>query len=136
MRVLLIVLLWINVASSRAQLPTYYGYYPKTVMSLGRGFSLDDITEPKDPCVNFIRTPLDDNKGAIDTTATITMVADESKLRNALSVDTSVDASYLMFQGSSTFKYSQERLFSSDSMTLVLRFASTFPSAGLDNNAD
>jgi hypothetical protein len=49
--------------------PSYYDFSPSSVMSLGYGFSVRDLTRQKQLCVDFDKDPLD--SGALGTTATI-----------------------------------------------------------------
>jgi hypothetical protein len=111
--------------------PTYYQFHPMSVMSLGYGFSLEDLTEPKARCVEFDPDPLD--PGALLSEGFIYFVTNAEQLRNALSVDASVDVSYLVYKAGSHYSYSQENLFATSDVTLVIRFTTEYGRVGIKN---
>jgi hypothetical protein len=53
---LLSVLLLSN--EMRSETPTYNDFHPQSVISLGRGFSVEDLTKAKQSCVTFEPDPL------------------------------------------------------------------------------
>jgi hypothetical protein len=112
-----------------AETPTYYAYSPQTVMSLGYGFSVEDLSKQKQRCVDFDLDTLDN--GALGTLATIQMVSSATQLKKALGVDVAVDVSYLFFHGSSSFNYSEENLFREQDATLVLKFSTEYGRVGM-----
>ncbi|WP_348261771.1 hypothetical protein P8935_18450 [Telmatobacter sp. DSM 110680] len=114
---------------SLANDPTYYEFHPQSIMSLGLGFSVSDLTQAKSPCVEYVRHPLE--TGSLSTEATIRMVSNTQELRESLSMDASVDVSYLMFKGSSHFSFSQENLFSAKDINFVLKFSNEYARIGM-----
>ena len=67
-RLLLALVIILMTACCWSQSPTYYDFYPRSIMYLGGGFSVADLTEPKQPCVIFKPKPLD--LGSLETRAT------------------------------------------------------------------
>jgi hypothetical protein len=116
-------------APSLAGDPTYYEFHPQSIMSLGLGFSVADLTQAKNACVEYTRHPLE--TGSLSTDASIRMVSNTQDLRESLSMDASVDVSYLMFKGSSHFSFSQENLFSANDINLVLKFSNEYARIGM-----
>jgi hypothetical protein len=109
--------------------PKYYAFYPTSVMSLGKGFSPKDLTEAKLPCLVVEPTPLE--SGALGTEATIQVVSNAQQLREALTLDANVDVSALLFKGNAHYNFSQENMFSSRDISLVIKFSTEYGRIGI-----
>ena len=114
---------------SPAENPTYYDFHPQSVMSLGRGFSVEDLTKAKQSCVDFEPVPLD--LGSLGTVATVQLVKNSSELKTALGMDMNVDVSALVYKASANLSYSQDSLFRQEDATLVIRFATEYARTGM-----
>ena len=113
------------------QSPTYYDFYPKTVLTLGRGFDPTKLDVPKQPCVVFKEKPLD--RGALTTVSEISLVQSMNELRTALHLDMEAEAQFLSFKGSSHYSVDASYTFVQTNATLVLYFATEFPRMGVES---
>jgi hypothetical protein len=96
----------------------YYSYHPQSVMTLGAGFSPNNLSAVKIPsCIDYTekREP-----GTLKTHFSSAIVRNESQLKQALNIDIRTDASYLTFSGGTTFSYDYSSLFTSDSLSMVI----------------
>jgi hypothetical protein len=118
------------ISSASAQ-ETYYSYHPQSTLSLGAGFSPNEINHPKLPCVEFDPHPLE--SGALSTSFSVLLVRNEEQLRNALLIDSKIDTSYLTYSGNVSFNLNTENLFDHNKLTLVIRGTSEFGRIGLHN---
>ena len=98
--------------------PSFYQFHPSSIMSLGLGFSQNDVARAKRGCIQFDPSPLE--PGALLTTFTSTLVTNSEQLKSALNVDSKVDASYLLFKGSASFNLQENSAVTSDSVTVVV----------------
>jgi hypothetical protein len=117
-------------SSIQAQLDSNYSYHPNTVMSLGAGFSPSDLNAAKLRAIEFTEKPT--TTGAAETKFTTLFVTNSSQLNQALGIDLQVEASYLAFKGSASFSYDQSSLFTSDTITVVMRAYTDFGSVGME----
>jgi hypothetical protein len=111
--------LWIVVACCHVglcQAPTYYDFYPKSVLTLGVGFDPTKLDVPKVPCVKFTEKPLD--KGSLGTVAEISLVQSMNEMRTALHLDMEAEASFLAFKGNSHFSVDASYQFQATDATL------------------
>jgi hypothetical protein len=99
-------------------MPNYYGFYPKSVLSLGAGFDPNDLSQGKLRCIEFEIAP--DEVGALTTEFAELLVRNSTQLKSALNVDLKIDASYLIFSGEGSFAYTDSTLFEARSLTAVL----------------
>ena len=118
-------------ATNASAQESYYGYHPQSTLSLGAGFSPNEINHPKLSCVAFEARPLE--VGALSTSFSVLLVRNEEQLRNALLIDSKIDASYLTYSGSASFNLNTENLFSHNKLTLVIRGTSEFGRLALHN---
>src|SRR6266481_4519009 len=86
---ILAVLLLASPVRLLAQAPTYYDFHPRSIMSLGQGFSIENLGQARQKCVNYEEHPYE--TGNLGTSALIYMVSDSQQLRKALSMDSSVE---------------------------------------------
>jgi hypothetical protein len=104
---------------ARADDPGYYDFHPMSILSLGMGYSPNDLSDAKYKCVNF--TEYTAEPGSLETNFSGYFVFNSSQLKNVLKIDAKVDASYMSFKGGMTFNFSDEGISKSDSATLVVR---------------
>ncbi|WP_348261772.1 hypothetical protein P8935_18455 [Telmatobacter sp. DSM 110680] len=131
-RTTLLLILLGAVVEAVAQAPTYYEFHPQSIMTLGGGFSVSDLTQAKQQCVKFDVKPLD-RDATLSTKATIELATSSQTLRQALSMDSSIDVSYLMFTGSASFSMSQENIATNDDVNLVMNFTNEYGRVGIEN---
>ena len=98
--------------------PNYYSFSPMSIMSLGMGFSPNDVSQAKVRCIASGGGPLD--PGALTTALSTILVTNSVQLSSALSLDAKINASYLTFSGGASFSYSEKSLFSENSATVVV----------------
>lgn len=109
----------------------YYGYYPETVLGLGLGFDPTNVQQPKTPAI--IMTPrLLDGSGALSTQFVYTLVRTTTQMKETLGLDLRVDASFLVFKGSTTFSFNQNVTQDASSLTVVVSGITEFSRRGLD----
>jgi hypothetical protein len=129
---------WLMVVSllaggmSHGQAPKYYEFHPQSIMALGRGFTVADLTQAKQECITFDQDLLDGNS-SLSTEAYIQLASNFQTLRQALAMDASIDISYLIFTGNAHFSISQENLMRSDDVSLVMTFKSEYGRVGMKN---
>jgi hypothetical protein len=102
--------------------PQIYHYYPSCPIYLGAGFSPNDLARAKAPCITFTPMVTDgiDPNTAVATSFFEQLVTSSDQLKEVLSIDAKIDASYMSFGGSASFNYSSEGLFSDNSLTFVI----------------
>jgi hypothetical protein len=98
--------------------PRFYHYHPNNVLALGRGFSPNDVTESKIPCIVAEQVPLD--PGAPKTQIRARYVRSFEEFSNAASFDLKVEASGLSYSGSAHFNIDQSSLQQSNSISVVI----------------
>jgi hypothetical protein len=111
-------------ASTLGSGPNYFSYHPMSIMSLGLGYSPEDLSQAKLRAIEYTERAAEG--GALNTEFAIVLVTDSAQLKDALHLDLKVDASYLVFKGSSSFAYDQSALFSADSATVVISATSEY----------
>lgn len=104
--------------------PNYFGYHPMSIMSLGLGYSPEDLTQAKLRAIEYTEKAAEG--GALSTEFATVLVTNSTQLKDALHLDLKVDASYLVFKGNSSFTYDQSALFNADSATIVISATSEY----------
>ena len=104
--------------------PNYYTYYPGSTLTLGSGFSPNDLSQAKIRCIEFEASPAE--AGALGTKFGAAVVTDTESLKTAIELDAKIDASYLVFKGGATFGLEQSRTFAKDSLSIVVSAATEF----------
>jgi hypothetical protein len=104
--------------------PIFYSFHPRSAMSLGVGFTPNDVARPKIRCIEAASLPLE--PGALFTQFSTTLVTNSEQLRQALSIDAKIDASYLSFGGGANFSFSDSSAFSSDAITVIISATTEF----------
>jgi hypothetical protein len=104
--------------------PNYFGYHPMSIMSLGLGYSPEDLTQARLRAIEYTEKAAEG--GALSTELAIVLVTNSTQLKDALHLDLKVDASYLVYKGTSSFTYDQSALFTADSATVVISATSEY----------
>ena len=104
--------------------PDYYSFHPRSIMSLGVGFSPNDVSVPKLPCVQAQRGAFEN--GALSTSFSSVLVTNAEQLKSALGIDLKIDASFLGGSVGGQFNYSDSALFDEKSVTLVVQATTEF----------
>jgi hypothetical protein len=105
--------------------PNYYDFHPRSIMSIGLGFSPNDVSAAKIRCIEYTAESLE--PGALTTQFFYTLVTNSEQLKSTLSLDSKVDASFLLFSGSATYDLKESSAIASDSITVVISARSEFP---------
>lgn len=105
--------------------PTYYSYYPGSVMSLGRGFDPQRLDAAKMQCLSFIVDEIDSGV-ALSTQSRLFMARTKEELRFQLGLDSQADARYLIFKASASYNIDFNRAITSDSATFVFYYSTEF----------
>ncbi len=108
--------------------PNSYSFYPTSVLSIGVGFSPNDLSRSKARCIDGTPEPLE--PGALGTSFQANLVTNSEQLKQSMSIDTKVDASYLVFSGGGHFNFKDDGLFTSDSATVVITATTEFGRIG------
>jgi hypothetical protein len=108
--------------------PNSYSFYPTSVLSIGVGFSPNDLSRAKAPCIDGKPEALE--AGALGTAFQANLVTNSAQLKQSMSIDTKVDASYLAFSGGGHFNFKDDSLFTSDSVTVVVTATTEFGRVG------
>src|SRR5688572_17249901 len=74
--------------------PGIYGYHELSALALGKGFDHRDVVKSKIPCLEFSDSKID--PGIPGTGADLLYVTSSDQLSKATSLDTKVEASYLV----------------------------------------
>lgn len=98
--------------------PNFYSYYPRSILSLGIGFSPNDVSQAKIRCINYEVAAAE--TGALNTEFRSYVVADSESFKKAIQLDAKIDASILSFHGGASIGLTEDQLFSQDSITVVL----------------
>ena len=110
--------------------PVVYQYDPRSSLSLGRGFSPNDVTTPKFPsCISFVAEALD--SGPPTTVVNLTYVSSSEQLESSLRVDSKISAQYLTASASGSFSYDTTSLAKRNAITVVFTARTNFGRWGL-----
>lgn len=112
--------------------PSYYSFYPSSPLHLGAGFNPNDVSQSKVDCISFTPKSLD-NDATLTTSLSQSIVLSTDQLKQTLSIDSKIDASYLSFNGGATFNYVSDSLFSDNSLTVVITASSEYGRLGVDS---
>ena len=117
---------------SYAKDTTYFDFHPMSALSLGAGVNSADPADVKLPCVTGDIVDAD-GEGALYGELTTSFVSSAQHIRDALNVDTKIEASYLIYKGSSSFNFDQFYNFDERSITVVVRARNEFSRKKLVN---
>ncbi len=104
--------------------PTSYGLFPTSILSLGGGFSPEDLTQKKLRAVNYQLHK--DSAGSLTTTLNATLVSNYSQLKQALHLDANIGASLLGDSFNASTGIDDSSIFSNNSLTLVISAQTEF----------
>jgi hypothetical protein len=105
---------------ARAEDESYYSFHPRSILSLGNGFSPNNMTEVKLRCLDFRAEPAAGESGALDSTLNTYMVNDSSTMKTLLGIDVKIEASYLTAKASAGLTLNTDQMFKSDSATMMI----------------
>lgn len=132
----LIAVLYKSVAAAQGAQPladpSYYSFYPSSPLHLGAGFNPNDVSQSKVDCISFVSKPLDSD-ATLTTSLSQSVVLSTDQLKQTLSIDSKLDASYLSFSGGASFNFVSDSLFSDNSLTVVITAASEYGRLGTDS---
>ncbi len=98
----------------------YYSYHPRSILTLGGGFTPSNMSEAKLKCVDFTAVPAPGESAALSTTMNTYFVSSSSKLKSIMGIDVKIEASYLTSKANAGLQLDTERMFKSDSVTLMV----------------
>lgn len=123
----------VSPAAARGQVnpdPVHYDFHPKSVLTLGAGFSPNNVGEIKRDCIKAEHVALD--PGALNTVLKSDVVFTTEQLRTVIGIDSKIDANYLdVAGGSGRFSYNFSSLFREDSLNIVLTASTEYGRQGL-----
>lgn len=102
-----------------------YQFHPMSPMTLGKGSNPRMPTQEKNICFNF-EQHFPENKAALSTTADVYLARSNRDLRIILGMDSSVDASFLVFKAGGSFQLNSDLNFKRNSVTMVVQAKTDF----------
>lgn len=106
-----------------------YRYFPDSKFGLGIGFSPNDLSDVKLPCIDFKERPL--SAGAVRTKLTASYVANAQDVSNASNLDIRASAEFLGGSASEHFNLNTSENFSEMSINVVVNAVTDYGQWGM-----
>jgi hypothetical protein len=125
-------------SSSVQPQPLTYGYLPGVDLTLGKGFSLPqqdgaNVSAAKLVCLENVKAiPNPNRKVSQGLALNERIVTSNQELKTALGIDEQMDASYLVFSGSSQYDFNLDDQIDEDSLNVVIQGSAQYGPDDLD----
>ena len=97
--------------------PTYYKFFPGSILHVGNGLDLDDVSKPKAGCIIFKPDTLEHGGSGSFTSY---LVTDSREINTLINIDSKADASFSTFSAGGSFDLNSSYVQRSHDMSIVI----------------